>query len=155
MARHVELERLPRGRTVVELKFRAPKRRLWLVLEREEVLVCMQHPGFDVDLIVGADSSALYDVYFGRTTLAEAVRSGAVTLEGPSRLTRGFGGWSQLERLRSSAARGAGAQASGRAHDRPRPPGFHRRLRTPRHREEVESGQRSQLNADVPAARLL
>lgn len=93
MARHVELERLPRGRTVVEFKFRAPKRRLWLVLEREEVSVCMQHPGFDVDLIVGADSAALYDVYFGRTTPAEAVRSGAVTLEGPSRLTRAFGGW--------------------------------------------------------------
>jgi hypothetical protein len=78
---------------VIELKFRAPKRRLWLVLEREEVSVCMQHPGFEVDLNVGADSSALYDVYFGRTALAEAVRRGAVTLEGPSRLTRAFGGW--------------------------------------------------------------
>jgi DNA-binding HxlR family transcriptional regulator len=50
MARHVDRQRLPTNRTVVQFDFRDPKQRYWMVLEPSEVSVCLQHPGFDVDL---------------------------------------------------------------------------------------------------------
>ncbi len=93
MARHVDPQRLPPNRTVVQFDFRAPKRRYWMVLERAEVSVCLQHPGFDADLEVVADTAALYQVYLGRADLAGAIRAGQLTMSGPETLQRGFGYW--------------------------------------------------------------
>ena len=49
IARHVDRERLPADRTVIQFEFRHPPAR-WMVLEPSDVSVCLQHPGFDVDL---------------------------------------------------------------------------------------------------------
>jgi DNA-binding HxlR family transcriptional regulator len=93
MARHVDYRRLPRGRTVVQLDFRDPKRRFWMVLEPSEASVCLQHPGFDVDLGVVADTATLYRVYLGRAELGGAIRAGRLALRGPPALQRGFAHW--------------------------------------------------------------
>jgi DNA-binding HxlR family transcriptional regulator len=93
MARHVDRHRLPPERTVVRFDFREPKRRYWMVLERAEVSVCLQHPGFDVDLEVNVDTAALYGVYLGRVELGDAIREGLVNLAGPAALQRGFALW--------------------------------------------------------------
>jgi DNA-binding HxlR family transcriptional regulator len=93
MARHVDRRQLPSGRTVVRFDFRKPKRRFWMVLEPSEVSVCLQHPGFDVDLEVTADTAALYRVYLGRVELGGAMRAGELTMNGPRALQRGFGRW--------------------------------------------------------------
>jgi DNA-binding HxlR family transcriptional regulator len=93
MARHVDRERLPFDRTVVQFDFRDPRRRYWMVLEPSEVSVCLQHPGFDVDLEVMVDTATLYRVYLGRTELAGAMRAGQLTMNGPRTLQNGFGRW--------------------------------------------------------------
>jgi DNA-binding HxlR family transcriptional regulator len=93
MARHVDREQLPPTRTVIRFDFRDPKRRYWMVLERSEVSVCLQHPGFEVDLDVTADTSTLYRVYLGRVELGDALRAGQVTMSGPQALQRGFRAW--------------------------------------------------------------
>jgi DNA-binding HxlR family transcriptional regulator len=93
MARHVERRRLPPDRTVVQFDFRGPKCRYWMVLEPSEVSVCLQHPGFDVDLGVMVDTATLYRVYLGRAELGAAMRAGELTLSGPRALQRGFGDW--------------------------------------------------------------
>jgi DNA-binding HxlR family transcriptional regulator len=93
MARHVDRRRVPLNRTVVRFDFRDPKRCYWMVLEPNEVSVCLQHPGFDVDLEVTVDTSTLYRVYLGRAELAGAIRAGQLTLNGPGPLQRGFGLW--------------------------------------------------------------
>jgi DNA-binding HxlR family transcriptional regulator len=93
MARHVDRRRLPPDRTVVKFDFRDPKRRYWMVLEPSEVSVCLQHPGFDVDLEVIVDTSTLYRVYLGRAELGAAMRDGRLTMSGPPTLQRGFGRW--------------------------------------------------------------
>jgi DNA-binding HxlR family transcriptional regulator len=93
MARHADREQLPPNRTVVQFDFRDPAARYWMVLEPSEVSVCLQHPGFDVDLKVAADTATLYRVYLGRAELAGALRAGDVTLSGPRALQRGFGRW--------------------------------------------------------------
>ena len=93
MARHVDRQRLPPNRTVVKFDFRDPKRRYWMVLEPSEVSVCLQHPGFDVDLEVIVDTTTLYCVYLGRAELGGAIRAGQLTMSGPRTLQRGFGHW--------------------------------------------------------------
>jgi DNA-binding HxlR family transcriptional regulator len=93
MARHVDRGRLPRSRTVVRFEFRDPKARYWMVLEPSEVSVCLQHPGFDVDLEVTVDTATLYRIYLGRAELAAAIRAGQLTLSGSATLQHGFGRW--------------------------------------------------------------
>jgi DNA-binding HxlR family transcriptional regulator len=93
MARHVDRDQLPADRTVVQFDFRDPRRRYWMVLERSEVSVCVQHPGFDVDLEVKVDTATLYRVYLGRADLSAAVRARKLTLSGPRSLQRSFGRW--------------------------------------------------------------
>jgi DNA-binding HxlR family transcriptional regulator len=93
MARHVDRQRLPPNRTVVQFEFRDPNRRYWMVLEPAEVSVCLKYPGFDVDLEVAVDTTTLYRVYMGRAELGGALRAGQLTLSGPPTLQRGFGRW--------------------------------------------------------------
>jgi DNA-binding HxlR family transcriptional regulator len=93
MARHVDRRRLPPGRTVVQFDFRDPRRRFWMVLEPSEVSVCLQHPGFAVDLEVEVDTATLYRVYLGQAELSDARRAGALAMSGPRALQRGFGRW--------------------------------------------------------------
>jgi DNA-binding HxlR family transcriptional regulator len=93
MARHVDFGRLPPDRTVVQFDFRDPKRRYWMVLEPSETSVCLQHPGFDVDLKIDVDTSSLYLVYLGRAELGAVIRAGRLTMSGPQLLQRGFRQW--------------------------------------------------------------
>jgi hypothetical protein len=64
-----------------------------MVLERTEVSVCLQHPGFDVDLAVTVDTATLYRVYLGRADLGAALRARKLLLSGPRMLQRAFGRW--------------------------------------------------------------
>ena len=90
----VQRDRLPPHRVVIQFDFQgACALTMWLVLERADVSVCLQHPGFDVDLLLTADLAALYRVWGRRETLAGAMRCGLVTLDGPPALARAFPGW--------------------------------------------------------------
>src|SRR5262245_456467 len=93
IARHVDREQLPPGRTVVRFDFREPRRRYWMVLEPSEVSVCLQHPGFDIGVEVAVNTTALYRVYLGQVELSDAIRAGQVTMSGPRDLQRGIGRW--------------------------------------------------------------
>jgi DNA-binding HxlR family transcriptional regulator len=93
MARHVDREELPLERVVVQFDFRNPKKRYWMVLEPSEVSVCLQHPGFDVDLEVRVDTATLYRVYLGRVELGGAMKARKLAISGPRALQRGFNRW--------------------------------------------------------------
>jgi len=94
MKRRVHRQRLPPNRTVVQFDFRRGHRgSYWLVLERTDVSVCLQHPKFEIDLKVSADIGVFYRVWLGRSPLGDAVASGAVRLEGAPSLVRGFARW--------------------------------------------------------------
>jgi DNA-binding HxlR family transcriptional regulator len=121
MARHVDRGQLPPDRTVVKFVFRDPDRRYWMVLEPSEVSVCLQHPGFDVDLEVSADTTTLYRVYLGQVQLGGAIRAGRVTLSGPQALQRGFRRW-----FTWSAFAAASRSAQTRRTSASRRPGPHR-----------------------------
>jgi hypothetical protein len=78
---------------VLKFDFRNPAKRYWMVLEPSEVSVCLQHPGFDIDLEVTVDTATLYRVYLGREELGGAMRTRKLTMTGPRALQRGFGCW--------------------------------------------------------------
>jgi DNA-binding HxlR family transcriptional regulator len=109
MARHVDRDQLPADRTVIQFDFRDPARRYWMVLEPSDVSVCLQHPGFDVDLEVRVDTATLYRVYLGRAVLGGAMRAGKLTMRGPRALQRSFGRWFAWSAF-APASRGAGVR---------------------------------------------
>ena len=94
MHQRVDHREFPPGRTVVQFDFAGRKgRRLWLVLGPGDVSACLKPPGFDSDLIVRAEVSALYRVWAGLIDYPVAVGRGEVALQGPPALVRAFPRW--------------------------------------------------------------
>ena len=97
--RRIAVDRLPAGRVVVQFDFRGIPptkrgyRRFWLLLERTHVDLCVEDPGFEVDLYVDADLSAMTKIYLGDVSFASASRVGDVRLSGPRELARAFPSW--------------------------------------------------------------
>ncbi len=90
-------DRLPAQRVVVQFEFGGARTlTAWLVMEPSDVSVCLQYPGFDIDLLVTADIAAFYRVRLGRSSFVEAVRNGSIQLVGPSALVRAFPRWLAL-----------------------------------------------------------
>jgi DNA-binding HxlR family transcriptional regulator len=94
MRRRVNHDHLPPRRVVVQFDFRGGCRgSYWLVIEPADASVCLQDPGFDLDVLVTADIAAFYRVWLGRMTLAEAMRHDTVRLDGTPALVRAFPRW--------------------------------------------------------------
>ena len=98
----VNVDELPYRRVVARFDFHdagprsfwlGEQQSFWLVLERPDVELCLSDPGFALDLTVRAELAALTRIYLGQLTLAEAVRSGAVQLEGSRESRAGFRRW--------------------------------------------------------------
>jgi DNA-binding HxlR family transcriptional regulator len=94
MHRRIDDERLPPVRVVVEFAYTAPEHRvLWMVLDRGEASVCVQHPGFETDVLVTTTTPVLAEVFQGYRTWAHAVSTDAIRLQGPPGLVKAFPGW--------------------------------------------------------------
>jgi len=90
----IDRSRLPERRTVVEFEFSGPRpQRVWLVLERSEVSVCVTPPRFETDLVVRTSLAYFLHLWFGRVDFETALRCGAVVLEGAPSLAREFPKW--------------------------------------------------------------
>lgn len=99
MRGRVNHESLPAGRTVVRFDFFGGKGCYWLVLKSEDVSVCLQDPGFDVDLLISADLATLFEVWGGRRTLRDAMANEMVRIDGATALKRAFPSWLALSPL--------------------------------------------------------
>jgi len=94
MHRRMDLGRIPAGRTVLEFRHTAPNpATIWLVLQRGEASVCMQHPGFEVDVTICASTPVLADVFQGYSRWSEAVGDGRIEVFGPRALVAALPGW--------------------------------------------------------------
>jgi DNA-binding HxlR family transcriptional regulator len=97
--RRIALDRLLERRVVVQYNFRGIPpmrrgyRRFWLLLERTHVDLCVEDPGFEVDLYVDADLAAMTKVYLGDVSFASASSAGDVQVSGPRELVRAFPSW--------------------------------------------------------------
>jgi DNA-binding HxlR family transcriptional regulator len=93
----VNREALPEQRVVVEFYFRETRpKRFWLVLDPGDVSVCVQHPGFEIDVLIQAELAALYEVLFGQTTMARAMREDRLKIDSTPDLIRNFPKWFAL-----------------------------------------------------------
>lgn len=81
-------------RVVVEIITNPPKAsRSWLVLENDIASLCVDDPGFDVDLNVRTDAPTLYAIWRDQLTLQGATSNGRIQIEGDRALVRAFPGW--------------------------------------------------------------
>jgi DNA-binding HxlR family transcriptional regulator len=92
--RQVDHEKVPAGRTVIELRHTAPSREVvWLVIDRGDVSVCPQPPGYEVDVTMSFPTPVLANVFYGLDTWQRATSAGDIVLDGPPRLTRALPTW--------------------------------------------------------------
>jgi hypothetical protein len=94
----VRAERLPPRRIVIEFVFcnGAEAGRYWLLLDKEDRSICLKPPGFDTDVFVRADLAALYEVWLGRSTFAEALHDARIELDATPALMHAFPQWFAL-----------------------------------------------------------
>lgn len=121
MHTRLDTEAMPPGRTAIEFEFSgapADCRRFWLINEDGVVDMCLKHPGHGVDLRVTADLRRFVEAWRGFRTLRREIENGAIRLEGPTALRRGFPGWLRLSALAPHPRLRAGDErrtAAGRA----------------------------------------
>ncbi|MEZ4701299.1 MAG: helix-turn-helix domain-containing protein [Rhodothermales bacterium] len=90
----VHTDRLPADRIVIEFNFRTASRDLyWLVVKPGDVSLCVQHPGFDVDVFVEADLAIYYKVWMGWLDYEAAVGAGLIRLDALPAYRRDFPSW--------------------------------------------------------------
>lgn len=103
--RRIARELLPDHRVVVCFRFSGTPRPyhgprvFWLVLAPADVELCIEDPGYDVDLQVEADLAAMAGVWLGDISFDAAVRSKAVRILGPRHLASAFPTWLMLSRF--------------------------------------------------------
>ena len=120
ISRHLAREQLPARRVVVQFAVTGPPvRRYWLVIEPEDVSVCMHDPGFGIDAVFRSDARTLYQVYVGELALPDAQRSGRLELECAPAVLRQVPTWFAWSgfapAVREGMARRAATAGTGRA----------------------------------------
>jgi DNA-binding HxlR family transcriptional regulator len=94
MHRRIDAGALPDRRVVMELEHTAPEPvTVWLVLDRGDASVCIQPPGFDVDLLLRASTPALAQLFNGLDSWRHAIGTGSIELAGPPALCRQVPRW--------------------------------------------------------------
>lgn len=90
-----QTEALPQDRVVVQYDLRHGKQSgaFWLVLTMADVTLCLTDPGYDVDVLVTADVSALYKLWWGQISYEQATHDYGVRVEGQRRMVKAFPTW--------------------------------------------------------------
>ena len=65
----------------------------WLLLRKPTPELCTKGTGYLEDIIARTDAACLIDIHLKRISYQEALRSGRLSLEGPSQLTAAFTTW--------------------------------------------------------------
>lgn len=98
--RRLNSERLPTRRVVVQFDFvGALTGSYWLILEPGAPSVCWDPPGFEVDLLVRADTLAMHRIWLGHQSFADALTRRQIELDGARELVRGFPEWLALSQF--------------------------------------------------------
>ena len=97
---------LPAKRRVVEFQFSgvpASKRFYWLALEAESADLCFRNPGHEIDLYVECHLRTLTGIWLGHLSIIQAVREGALRLDGDRAEIDAFGKWFTLSHFTPDA----------------------------------------------------
>jgi DNA-binding HxlR family transcriptional regulator len=94
--RNVHLDQLPREKIMIHFEFTDAKRGLkhwWLVVREGEVDLCLDDPGYEVDVSMTTTLKTMTEVWMGDIALAQARRTGLVRVSGPPVLIRNVNRW--------------------------------------------------------------
>ena len=93
--RHFVKDRLPPGRVVIEIDFTDVRRmkRWWVVIRDGTVDLCLDDPGYDVDVVMTTDLRSLTQVYIGDLPLDRAYTAERIDIQGPRELVRDMPRW--------------------------------------------------------------
>ena len=96
--RSIKTDRLPDGETVLSFTFNDLKKHKhwWLIVARDDVDLCTEDPGKDVDLYVASDLRNMVEVWLGDTDLKSAIGSDKVLVTGSRNLIRSMTDWFSL-----------------------------------------------------------
>lgn len=104
LRRMVRMEALPDERIVVVFRFRRHADRFyWLVLQRPEVDLCRDDPGYEVNLEVEGTVVSLAHVCLGHLGLLQAMRHGDVEVRGAPRYRNALPSWLGVTRFATLA----------------------------------------------------
>jgi DNA-binding HxlR family transcriptional regulator len=93
MRGRVKKDQLPKDRIVVEFDFVEDDDYYWLVMTPDDVSVCQHYPGYEVDVVVTAELGAYFELWQGKLSYREAVRTNRINLEALPALKREFPTW--------------------------------------------------------------
>lgn len=79
---------LPDRRVVIGFELTDRPDRFWVVIDTIGCSVCAADPGFDVDVLVRAEATTLYRVWYHQQDLVQALKNGLIQLEGQPALKR-------------------------------------------------------------------
>ncbi len=97
MHRRIHMDQLPERRVVAQFDFRGVlPGSYWLILERPGPSVCSHDPGFEIDLLITADTVALHQVWMGHQSWGSAIYEGRITVEGMPEYVSAFPNWLAL-----------------------------------------------------------
>jgi len=114
MHNDLDTSMLTQRRVVLHVRFTDDTRLFWLVIEAGDPSVCLVDPGYEVDVTISSDLSTLHAVWLGQVPLAEATRTGRLSFDGRTTLTRCMPEVLRLSPMAPMVARArAEAMASG------------------------------------------
>ena len=95
LKRSIVPEKLIGRETVIRFKFTDIDKYQdwWLVAKGDELDLCVNDPGKDVDVYFTSKVKTLADIWMGDNTYKKAVREGALTVVGDQMLTRNVSSW--------------------------------------------------------------
>ncbi len=93
--RRIETKNLPDGETVLAFTFSDldKYKSWWLVVSRDDVDLCTQDPGKDIDLYISTDLRTMVEVWQGDTDLQVALTQDRILATGSTRLIRSMADW--------------------------------------------------------------
>lgn len=128
LERSVRPDALAPGRAVVQLEFTdqpTGKKRWWFVNEDGRVELCLQDPGYEVDLYLAVTLPDMIYIWRGDLPLEQALASGRLDAHGPQRLRQRLRAWlgvSVLVHVASQQAEWRPPSPAGDSHERGREP---------------------------------
>ncbi len=95
LQRSVNPEKLPGNETVIRFTFTdiEDMAKWWILVEGENVDICVSDPGKDVDLYFTSTVKIMADIWMGDTNYRTALRSGELRVTGPTVMTRDISSW--------------------------------------------------------------
>jgi hypothetical protein len=97
--RRLDTAALPDGETVLCFQFSDVAkqfRRWWLIIKQDEVDLCYEDPGKDVNFYLSATAANLSGVWMGDIPLSKALKSELIQISGERSLCRSFPKWFAL-----------------------------------------------------------